>query len=251
VAYVIGAEPPAGAAKSVLQTVHGALGPEQQEQFKVELTEYGEDCIRSFLARDSGSPSAVAKAAAARLPGFGAAGPSMIVKAAGAGGRDQVRVSKKKARKAGRCGCGTRLRAGDKNCRGCGAMTTKGLAAVVAREARKTLKAAMRASGPATGTLSVSKSAGAGPAFVSKSARKFAAKTAGMVQCPGGHLNRPGGNCCSTCAQPMPGVRVPPLSAVTKSAFANEFWKRELGSSPDPGMRELYRQALWGQNGGA
>jgi hypothetical protein len=91
---------------------------------------------------------------------------------------------------------------------------------------------------------------GAGPAIARKEAARFAAKTAGMVPCHDGHLNEPGGNCCVDCGNPMPGVPVPPLSAVNKSAFAYNFWVPRLRYSHSSDDREMLNKALYGQNGG-
>jgi hypothetical protein len=91
----------------------------------------------------------------------------------------------------------------------------------------------------------------AGRTLITKAAARFAASTAGMVECGQGHLNRPGGTVCTTCTDPMPGVPVPPMSMIGKSAFADEHWRKDLASSPDPEKREIYQQARYRANGGA
>jgi hypothetical protein len=98
---------------------------------------------------------------------------------------------------------------------------------------------------------SVQKAAAPAPAFITKSAARYAAKTAGMVACGKGHWNRPGGNLCSECLELMPGVRVPPMEWIGKSAFATRFWARQLKNSPASADREQFNKMLYGQNGGA
>jgi hypothetical protein len=133
-----------------------------------------------------------------------------------------VAKSKGKA-KAIRCYCGTKIRPGDKRCKNprCGRVTKAGFNAGL----RKAVAAAP------------------GPSFTGKSAQ------AATAWCPVGHPNRPGGNCCTTCGQAMPGVLVPPMGLVGKSAFATEYWRRELGNSPDPGLRELVQKMLYPEGG--
>lgn len=121
-----------------------------------------------------------------------------------------------------RC-CGRKLRRGARECPRCHRVTKAGLNA--------NLRKAVAAQGGAV-------------AFIGKGAG------AAVAYCGQGHPNRPGGNCCVRCSAPMPGVVVPPLSAVTKSAFARQFWAREVGGSPDPGLRELLNSMIYG-NGGA
>lgn len=76
------------------------------------------------------------------------------------------------------------------------------------------------------------------------SAPSFIARTAAApVMCLAGHPNRAGAKCCTTCGQLLPGQAVPPLSMVTKSALADNFWRVQTQNSPDPAVRELYRRA--------
>jgi hypothetical protein len=97
---------------------------------------------------------------------------------------------------------------------------------------------------------SVQKAAAPAPAFISKAAVRYAEKTAGMVPCASGHLNRPGGNCCTSCGGKMPGVPVPPMEWIGKSAFATRFWS-PLRNSSDQEDRELFNKMFYGGNGGA
>jgi hypothetical protein len=126
-------------------------------------------------------------------------------------------VAKSKG-KAIRCYCGGKIRPGDKRCARCHRVTKAGFDAGL----RKAVAAAP------------------GPSFIGK-----ASAGAGVAWCARGHPNRPGGNCCTTCGQAMPGVLVPPMGLVGKSAFATQFWQRELGNSPDPGLRELVQKMLY------
>ena len=92
----------------------------------------------------------------------------------------------------------------------------------------------------------------AAPAFITKSAARYAASTAGKVQCGRGHWNTPGFSHCAHCPELMPGVPVPPLEHMNKSALAFNFWTREWGNSPDPAKREMVNKARYGGlNGGA
>jgi hypothetical protein len=89
-----------------------------------------------------------------------------------------------------------------------------------------------------------------------KAARVMITKTAARggagAWCVSGHWT-PGarGPCCATCGGLMVATDVPPLAAVKSSAVADNYWKRELGSSSDPAQRLVYEQARWGtgQNG--
>ena len=91
----------------------------------------------------------------------------------------------------------------------------------------------------------------------SKAARGVLTKAAspwngGGSWCVRGHWTAaPRGRCCATCGDLMETSLVPPLAAVKSSAFADNYWRRELGSSHDPAQRMLYDQARWGagQNG--
>jgi hypothetical protein len=132
-------------------------------------------------------------------------------------------VAKSKSKgKAIRCYCGGKIRPGDKRCGRCHRVTKAGFDAGL----RKAVAVA------------------AGPSFTGKSASPSTA------WCPGGHPNRPGRNCCTSCGQAMSGVLVPPMGLVGKSAFATQFWQRELGNSPDPGLRELVQKMLYEEGRG-
>jgi hypothetical protein len=130
-------------------------------------------------------------------------------------------VSKVKGQKM-RCFCGAKLRRGARECPRCHRVTKAGLNANL----RKAVAAA------------------AGPSFTGKAAAGPQA-----AWCSKGHPSRPGGTCCTSCGDLMPGVPVPPLSAVGKSAVARNFWTAQLGNSPRPADRELLYQALYGENG--
>jgi hypothetical protein len=133
-------------------------------------------------------------------------------------------VSKGKGKKARvRCFCGGKLRPRDKHCPKCYRVTRSGMAAALKKAAAGTR----------------------GPAFIGKSSARAA-----VALCAAGHPNRPGGNVCTSCAALMPGVPVPPLSAVGKSALAANYWQGQLGNSHDPAERELYQRLLGGQGGG-
>jgi hypothetical protein len=133
-------------------------------------------------------------------------------------------VSKKPRKTAGRCYCGTKLRPKDKHCRRCGRVTRAGMDASL-RKAVATVR---------------------GPAFIGKSAAPAGAYCTGTLR----HWTAaPRGGCCPRCGAPLEGVPVPSLSAVSKSAFADTFWSRQLANSPDPAMRNLYWTAKYGQSG--
>jgi len=83
---------------------------------------------------------------------------------------------------------------------------------------------------------------------LTKSAR--AVLKSATVQCGRGHWNRPGGACCTVCGDLMPGIAVPPVEWVGKSALATNFWETQYGNSPDPGLREMVRKARYGGLGG-
>lgn len=146
----------------------------------------------------------------------------------------------KKAKKRGtaRCYCGKALGRKARRCPRCDRMTLRGQ--------RASLRKAAATGRPAF--LGKVTAAGRGPAFLGKSAGPARA-AARLAYCVKGHPNRPGANCCAACGDLMPGTGVPPVGMVGKSALASEFWRRQLESSPDPGMRELYYRALYGKNG--
>ena len=116
---------------------------------------------------------------------------------------------------------------------------------------KKALRAAVRrALAKSAGPAFVTKAAR--PGVVTKAAARMARQTAGMVLCSQGrHWNRPGGNLCAECLELMPGVRVPPMEWIGKSAFATGFWEREMARSPDPSVRELYNRMRYGEGGAA
>jgi hypothetical protein len=134
-----------------------------------------------------------------------------------------------KKRAGTRCFCGRRLRPKDKHCARCGRVTRAGMQASL----RKAVAATR------------------GPAFIGKAAARMASSTAGMAMCGKGHWNRREANCCSTCAELMPGVSVPPMGLIGKSALATEYWRREMARSPDPSVRELYNRMRYGEGGAA
>ena len=91
-----------------------------------------------------------------------------------------------------RC-CGKKLKPGAKECPRCHRMTKAGMNA----------------------NLRKAVAAQAGAAFIGKAAGGQ------RVACaPGWCQSRPGGNCCTRCGGPMPGVPVPPMGVANKSAFS-------------------------------
>lgn len=125
-------------------------------------------------------------------------------------------MSKAKGQKI-RC-CGKKLKPGAKECPRCHRVTKAGFNA--------NLRKAVAAQ---PGARLITKAAGGTP----------------VTYCAAGHRQRPGGNVCSECTGLMPGVPVPPMGAANKSAFSRGYWERELGNSPDPGLRELLQQMIY------
>lgn len=139
---------------------------------------------------------------------------AVITKSAGAAGKERV------ASKKSRCGtCNKKLKASWAACPRC---------------AKPNLRRSQKAT----------------RAMLTKSATPW---NGGGSWCVRGHWTAaPRGRCCAACGDLMETSLVPPLAAVKSSAFADNYWRRQLGSSPDPGQRMLYEQARWGtgQNGG-
>ncbi len=75
---------------------------------------------------------------------------------------------------------------------------------------------------------------------------KAAARPRG-VTCVYGHWSAIPSRFCRICGGLIRGEMTPDLRLVKSDAGAEQFWRRELLSSPDPGQREMFYRHLYGK----